>query len=155
MVQYSNLGDSALMIVRPERFDDMNVNLRVIHQSNKLYAPEKVNGVPVPLQLCFYPYQGRRGTGAPEQVDKSETISMSVRKDDILIIASDGLWDNISNDEILKHVATSFAKSPAKNINSNDLAKRLVECALRNNYKPDDITVVVGVVREQFGKQCS
>jgi len=154
-IQYSNLGDSTMMIIRPERFDDLNVNLRVVHQSNKLYAPERVNGVPVPLQLCFYPYQGRRGTGAPEQVDKSETVVMSVRKDDIIVVATDGLWDNISTDEVLKYTAQSFAKSPSKNINSNDLAKRLVECAQKNNYKPDDITVVVGVVREHFGKQSS
>jgi len=149
-VQYSNLGDSMMMVVRPERFDDMNVNLRIIHQSNKLYAPERVNGVPVPLQLCFYPYQGRRGTGAPEQVDKSETITLPLKKDDIIIVATDGLWDNISMDEVLKAVAASFAGGPAKNINSNDLAKRLTECARKNNYKPDDITTVVGVVREHF-----
>jgi len=152
-VQYSNLGDSMLMLIRPERFDDMNVNLRIIHQSNKLYALEQVNGTPVPLQLCFYPYQGRRGTGAPEQVDKSETVVVPVRQGDIIIVATDGLWDNISADEILKHTANVFAASPAKNVNSNELAKRLVENALRNNYKPDDITVLVGVVREQF-KQC-
>jgi len=152
-IQYSNLGDSGLMLVRPERFDDMNVNLRVIHQSNKLYAQEQVHGMPVPLQLCFYPYQGRRGTGAPEQVDKSETVVLNVRQGDIIIVATDGLWDNISSDEILRHVSVSFAASPAKNVNSNDLAKRLVECALKNNYKPDDITVLVGVVREQF-RQC-
>jgi len=154
VIQYSNLGDSMMMVVRPERFDDMNVNLRIIHQSNKLYALERVNGVPVPLQLCFYPYQGRRGTGAPEQVDKSETVSMPIKKDDIIIVATDGLWDNISSDEILKGVAASFASSPSKNINSNDLAKRLTETAFKNNYKPDDITTVVGVVREHF-KQSS
>jgi len=153
-ITYATLGDSMMMVIRPERFDDMNVNLRIIHQSTKLYASEQVNGTPVPLQLCFYPYQGRRGTGAPEQVDKSECNEISVRKEDIVIVATDGLWDNISSDEVLKYISQSFAASPAKSINSNDLAKRLVECALKNNYKPDDITVVVGVVREQF-KQCA
>lgn len=152
-ISYLTLGDSMMMIVRPERFDDMNVNLRLIHQSSKLYASEMVNGTPVPLQLCFYPFQGRRGTGAPEQVDKSEVEVIKVRKDDIVIVATDGLWDNISTDEILKYISQSFATNPSKNINSNDLAQRLVECAVKNNYKPDDITVVVGVVREQF-RQC-
>jgi len=153
-IQYSSLGDSMLLVIRPERFDDMNVNLRIVHQSSKQYAPETVNGTPVPLQLCFYPFQGRRGTGAPEQVDKAECMTLGVKKEDICIVATDGLWDNITFDEVLKYTASSFAHSPGNTINSNELAKRLVECALKNNYKPDDITVVVGVVREQF-KQSS
>lgn len=60
-IQYTSLGDSMLLVIRPERFDDQSVNLRIIHQSSKLYALEQVNGTPVPLQLCFYPFQGRRG----------------------------------------------------------------------------------------------
>jgi len=153
VIQYSALGDSSLLLIRPERFDDNSVNLRVVHESTKQYALETVNGTPVPLQLCFYPFQGRRGTGAPEQVDKAEVMTLEVKNEDICIVATDGLWDNISIDEVLKSTALSFTNSPGNTINSNEVAKRLVEIALKNNYKPDDITVVVGVVREQF-KQC-
>jgi len=149
-IQYTSLGDSMVMVIRPERYDDLNVNLRIVHQSTKLYALEKVHGVPVPLQLCFYPYQGRRGTGSLEQVDKAETLILDLRVGDIIVVATDGLWDNITSDEVLKQTSTSFFSSSSRNINSNDLAKRLVECALKNNFKPDDITVVVGVVREHF-----
>lgn len=152
-IQYSNLGDSMMMLIRPERFDDGSVNLHVAHQSAKQYALEQVNGTPVPLQLCFYPYQGRKGTGAPEQVDKCDTLSVAVKQDDIIVLATDGLWDNISTDEVLKITANTFSGPTKANINSNELAQKLVECALKNNYKPDDITVLVGVVREQF-KQC-
>jgi len=150
VIQYSTLGDSMLMVIRPERFDDMNLNLRIVHQSTKLYALEQVNGTPVPLQLCFYPFQGRRGTGAPEQVDKSESMEVELRQGDICVVATDGLWDNVTIDEVLKNVSSGFANGAGNNINSNDLAKRLVENALKNNFKPDDITVLVGVVREQF-----
>lgn len=152
-IQYSNLGDSMMMLIRPERFDDGSVNLHVAHQSAKQYALEQVNGTPVPLQLCFYPYQGRKGTGAPEQVDKCDTLTVDVKQDDIIVLATDGLWDNISTDEVLKITANTFSGPTKANINSNELAQKLVECALKNNYKPDDITVLVGVVREQF-KQC-
>lgn len=148
-IQYSNLGDSMMMVIRPERFDDMNVNLRIIHTSTKQYAPEKINSTPVPLQLCFYPFQGRKGTGAPEQADKCESLDVITRPDDIIVVATDGLWDNVTTNEVIKHVANSF-KSSSKNVNSNDLAKLLVEAAVKNNCKPDDITVVVGVVREQL-----
>jgi serine/threonine protein phosphatase PrpC len=60
-IQYSNLGDSMILIVRPERFDDETVNLRIIHHSRKMYAPETVNGMPVPMQLCFFPSYGISG----------------------------------------------------------------------------------------------
>ncbi len=59
-IQYSNLGDCMVMIIRPESPNNSNTALRIVHQSKKLYAfHEHANGVPVPLQLVFYPAQGR------------------------------------------------------------------------------------------------
>jgi hypothetical protein len=60
-IQYSNLGDCMIMVIRPEKLDENITNLRVVHLSNKLYSfHEHARGVPVPLQLVFYPAQGRK-----------------------------------------------------------------------------------------------
>lgn len=65
-IQYSNLGDCMVMIIRPEKLDENITNLRIIHLSKKLYSfHEHARGVPVPLQLVFYPAQGRKRMHSP------------------------------------------------------------------------------------------
>lgn len=60
-IQYSNLGDCMVMILRPEKLDENTINLRIVHTSKKQYSyHEHARGVPVPLQLVFYPAQGRK-----------------------------------------------------------------------------------------------
>lgn len=60
-IHYSNLGDCMVMVIRPEKVDENTINPRIIHTSRKLYSfHEHARGVPVPLQLVFYPAQGRK-----------------------------------------------------------------------------------------------
>jgi len=144
-IQYSNLGDSMILIVRPQRTDDLHATLRVIHHSMKLYSAETVNGIPVPLQLCFYPSYGRK---APlEQLQKTENHLVDVVKGDIVIIATDGLWDNLTTDSILAIIKDELSLNP--HLNTKQMAVKLVDAAKLSYVKPDDITAVVGVVREQ------
>lgn len=115
-----------------------------------------------------------------ENVNKS-TMESSVQKvsvlpGDIVIVATDGLWDNLSA-SLSARALQSYLNKPksteddrenshqchnknftkgtkdTKSNNSGDnatnpasIAKRLVEQALQRNKKLDDITVVVGVV---------
>jgi len=143
-IQYSNLGDSMILIVRPERLDDNTVKLRVLHHSMRLYAPETVNGIPVPLQLCFFPSIGRKGP--LEQLQKAENHLVDVNKGDIVIIATDGLWDNLTNDHILCIIKDEMLSS---HLNPKQLAMKLVDAAKTSFVKPDDVTAVVGIVKEQ------
>jgi len=144
-IQYSNLGDSMIMILRPERLDDNSYNLRIVHQSAKLYATESVQGIPVPLQLCFFPSYGRRGS--IEHMEKTETRIVGVDEGDIIIIATDGLWDNLTTDDVLRLTKDSISLNTR--LNTKDLAIKLVEAAYKSDIKPDDITAIVGVVRDQ------
>lgn len=77
-----------------------------------------------------------------------------MQEDDLVILATDGLWDNLMNDDVLR-VVLSLYSSPSRPRDSqgivlplapSDIAKRLVEEAYRMNLKPDDITCVVGFV---------
>lgn len=151
-LQYSNLGDCMIVIIRPENLDQNSTNLRIIHQSKKLYSyHEHARGIPVPLQLVFYPAQGRKLS--TEQSGGVDTQTVDVQEGDIIILATDGLWDNLMTDDALKIVSSCMnpqrkdAQGEALPICPKDLAKKLVEEAFRINIKPDDITAVVGIVK--------
>jgi len=152
-LQYSNLGDCMIMIIRPERVDENSTNLRIIHQSKKLYSfHEHARGVPVPLQLVFYPAQGRKLS--TEQSGGVDTQTVVVQEDDVIILATDGLWDNLMTDDALRIVSSFFhprrrdSQGEVLPLCVKDIAKKLVEEAFRINIKPDDITALVAVVRK-------
>ena len=81
---------------------------------------------------------------------------MPVQEDDIIIMATDGLWDNLMNDDVLRLVTSQFharkrdSQGEVLPLCPTELAKRLVEEAYRMNLKPDDITCLVSVVRKSF-----
>lgn len=152
-IQYSNLGDCMVMIIRPEKLDENNINLRITHVSKKLYSfHEHARGVPVPLQLVFYPAQGRKLS--TEQSGGVETEVVPVAEDDIIIMATDGLWDNLMNNDVLRIVSSMYAtrqtdsQGEVRPLCPTEISKRLVEEAYRMNLKPDDITTVVGIVNK-------
>jgi len=152
-LQYSNLGDCMVLIARPEHFDETTTNLRVVHQSARLYSfHEHAKGIPVPLQLVFYPTQGRKLS--TEQSTGIDTQSIAVQEGDVIILATDGLWDNLMLDEAMQIVSSFYnprkrdAQGEALPVNPHEMAKRLVDEAFRTNIKPDDITAVVAIVRK-------
>lgn len=59
-------------------------------------------------------------------------------KGDLIIVSSDGLYDNCDFHEIEEICLKSKTLS--------DLAHNLVHRSLKNNYKPDDIIVLVAKV---------
>lgn len=156
-IQYSNLGDCMVMVLRIEKLDENNINLRIIHTSKKQYSfHEHARGVPVPLQLVFYPAQGRKLS--TEQSAGVETDVVQVQESDLIILATDGLWDNLMNEDVLK-VVHSMHVNPARPrdsqgivlpLNPTEIARRLVEEAYRMNIKPDDISCVVARVEKNL-----
>eukprot|EP01111_Echinosteliopsis_oligospora_P005568 TRINITY_DN18_c0_g1_i1.p1 TRINITY_DN18_c0_g1~~TRINITY_DN18_c0_g1_i1.p1 ORF type:complete len:280 (-),score=57.68 TRINITY_DN18_c0_g1_i1:148-987(-) len=151
-LEYTNLGDCMVMVIRSEKLENDIINYKMVHYSKRLYAfHEHARGVPVPLQLVFYPAQGRKTS--QEQTEGSDTQRVDVQSDDIIILATDGLWDNLSADETLKIVSSYFANRKSfvqKTTNhSREISKKLVEAAYNNNFKPDDITCVVGIIGTQ------
>lgn len=89
-----------------------------------------------------------------EQSGGVDTQTVVVQEGDIIIMASDGLWDNLMTDDVLRIVSSFFhprkrdSQGEVLPLCPKDIAKRLVEEAFRINIKPDDITSLVGVIRK-------
>lgn len=109
-----------------------------------------------------------------EQSGGVETEIVPVQEDDMIILATDGLWDNLMNDDVVRIVANHYSSTRKTSFNNSqplfdsqgvinnsllpslppivptEIARRLVEEALRMNLKPDDITCIVGIVSKSL-----
>ncbi len=91
-----NLGDSGYLILRPNyNVDQNNYNFEIIFKSE-----EQTHGF-------NFPYQVGEGGDNPA---KAEVKFHSVKPYDLLILATDGLWDNISNENIIKVIKKFLEK---------------------------------------------
>ncbi|KEG13257.1 protein phosphatase 2C [Trypanosoma grayi] len=82
LLDVANVGDSGLLVVR---------NRRVLHRIH-----EKVHGFNAPFQLAVLPPH-LRGRAFSDQVSDATRESVEVQKGDVVIAASDGLFDNSFN----------------------------------------------------------
>uniref|UniRef100_A0A1I7TM84 Protein phosphatase n=1 Tax=Caenorhabditis tropicalis TaxID=1561998 RepID=A0A1I7TM84_9PELO len=141
----ANLGDSGFMVVR---------NGKIISKSR-----EQVHYFNAPFQLTLPPegYQGFIGDRA-DMADKEE---MDVKKGDIILLATDGVWDNLSEQQVLDQLkALDEGKSNVQEVcNALALTARRLAFDSKHNSpfamkarehgflapggKPDDITLVL------------
>jgi protein phosphatase PTC7 len=126
ILKSANIGDSGYIIIRNG----------TLHFSSDI---QRYNNE-IPYQLAIIPDEFKY-IGAVENIPSDCDIQETkIKKDDIIILATDGLWDNMSIVEICKIVNKSFNKQCL------DIAQELVEKAKCNNIKKDDITVIVSKV---------
>lgn len=141
----ANLGDSGFMVVR---------NGKIVSKSR-----EQVHYFNAPFQLTLPPegYQGFIGDKA-DMADKDE---MAVKKGDIILLATDGVWDNLSEQQVLDQLkALDAGKSNVQEVcNALALTARRLAFDSKHNSpfamkarehgflapggKPDDITLVL------------
>ena len=146
----ANLGDSTFIIIRQGKLvfksDGKKSNILV-----SLLTPAE-------LQHEFnFPYQiGTHGDG----LDKTEEIEFQIQRGDMILVGSDGLFDNLFLDEILKmsqedtiyHSRASYIASAA--FRASNLAEKMVPHGERaaeaglyhSGGKPDDITVIIATI---------
>jgi len=144
-----NIGDSGYLILR--------------RRSSGLYSQlfkseEQLHGFNFPFQV------GSTGDNPTSSVTKSHKIEVG----DLVILASDGLWDNLENEDILQIVNDTYKRSQSHCITPNQLARTIAEKAekmsMRRDYfspfakrafqsgrrfiggKQDDITIVIGEI---------
>jgi len=145
-----NMGDSGFLIIR---------NQEILLQSSE--HQHQFN----------FPYQlGRNKYGEPHGEDRpsdAQVYQITLEKSDIIVMGSDGLFDNVWPKQILEYVNNN-PKNPIEM--SKDLAKIAyeqsqddsnfvpffhrakeegVEMASYRGGKEDDITVLVGIVNEE------
>lgn len=150
-----NLGDSGFIVIRPVE----NSKPILLYKSD----PQ-----------CFsfnFPYQlNNFHKSHSNSINFLTTHEIFLQKGDVVILASDGLWDNLYQDEILLYVSLSYKNGniDIKNLMRNILtdieelfdddydptvrkgpfAAEAAELNLRYNHhsKEDDVTIVIGIV---------
>ncbi|EDO27712.1 predicted protein [Nematostella vectensis] len=152
-----NLGDSGFLVVRKGI---------VVHQSS-----EQQHYFNTPYQLAIPP-PGQDGRVIQDSLDAAESTSFNVEVDDLIVMGTDGLFDNLSTDQILTEIA-ELQDYDAESIQSlaDSLAMKARCLAFDPSYespfakqaklrglaitggKPDDITVLVAVVSEESSKE--
>lgn len=60
----------------------------------------------------------------------------------MLVIASDGVWEYMENDEVLKAVVPGYLKEDIQ-ISGESLLKRSVDMWSKMNFARDDITFII------------
>ncbi|UJR28007.1 hypothetical protein I4U23_009265 [Adineta vaga] len=130
-----NIGDSGYVIVRKGR---------VIYRSRS----QKMNG-DCPRQLDVYPWTAslkRKGLNYT-QISSLDAIcqNFQLELDDIIILSTDGLFDNVP-DRLIERI---LSKNPCL----KHAANCLVNHAVRYYIKPDDILVIMARVMKDENKQ--
>ena len=69
------------------------------------------------------------------------------QNDKFLVIASDGLWDRLSNQEIMTIIGTQYYKSRDADGAVNHLMKESVDRWQREQGMVDDITIIVAFLK--------
>ncbi|GIL80853.1 hypothetical protein Vretimale_9436 [Volvox reticuliferus] len=169
----ANLGDSGCLLLRPAANDPhAHAQVRspcgthatgaaaaatVPHYYVKFRTNQLEHDFGRPYQLGHHP--------AADAVDRCDVATQSVRPGDVLVLGTDGLYDNLSDVEIADEVAACRAKDFGPMVIAQRLARMAFEASYdkhrRTPYaasasehfdmvysggKPDDITVLCAVV---------
>jgi protein phosphatase PTC7 len=145
-LDFANLGDSGFLLVRPPS----NVIFRTTEQQHAFNTP---------YQLSYVSGRFAKETGFISDLPRNaQQGSIPVKKGDIVILGTDGLFDNLFDNEILEIVEQNCLdlKKTSETIVDVALKKSIKETgvtpfsrnAQKNGYyfpggKTDDITVVV------------
>ena len=141
LLRVANVGDSSLVVVRGPS---------IVFQ-----AEETNHGFNYPKQLGVFPNGGRSDT-----VDDAWTGSFQLAPDDVIIAATDGVFDNVRPQDLARiayHTVGSGRQkstSPSVSLAATDVVTKACKEALSENGawggsasgvggKPDDITAVV------------
>lgn len=123
----------------------------------------KINLIFLSAQQHYFncPYQ--LGTGSGDSAADAGLSKTKVEKDDIVVMATDGLWDNLFIEEIEKMIVENQKESNSIHALCNNLAKKAALYGERMDYyspfskesnntfmggKLDDVAVIVGIVCE-------
>lgn len=145
----ANLGDSGFRVVRAGK---------VVHRSQ-----EQQHYFNTPFQLAVAP-SDMQGLVLSDSPESAETTSFTVQEGDIIILGTDGLFDNMKDEMIVKHISRLKDAS----VDIQEVADAIVSEAHKLGFdphyvspfslhaaangfnviggKPDDVTVLIGQV---------
>lgn len=134
MIWVLNLGDSKGIVVR-----DGEIMLKTRQQEHKSGAP--------------YQLTNRSNVDDPDNSLRADIFTFGpLKAGDLLVFASDGLWDNLEDDEVASELKRMDKQRTSKfrdaHRNTSEMCEELVRMARSTKRKNDDITVVIGRVYE-------
>jgi len=121
-IQGLNIGDSGYLILRPY-IKESKIEIEVIYKSE-----EQTHGF-------NFPYQVGEGGDNPSS---AEVKDHEIQKDDIIILASDGLWDNLYVEQIV-FILKKYYEIEMKELNNEKIEKKS-EVFI---YKPKNLSEII------------
>ncbi|XP_076434961.1 protein phosphatase PTC7 homolog [Babylonia areolata] len=116
----ANLGDSGFLVVREGE---------VVHRS-----VEQQHYFNTPYQLAVAP-PGQQGRVLSDSPEMAESSSFKVEDGDVIILGTDGLFDNLSEDMILGRVSCELKDSQEDSVQRT--ASSIAESAYHLSFDPD------------------
>ncbi|CAG9324213.1 unnamed protein product [Blepharisma stoltei] len=135
-LKISNLGDSSVMVLR-EGYSELETIFKSTPKQHSFNCPYQLSKKFTNSQIASL----KNPKNIPkeifsDEVSDADKYSIQIRKGDILVIGTDGLWDNLFTEEVFAIVKKSYEE------NKNDLkiaAERLVSEA-KNRMSSWDAT---------------
>eukprot|EP00930_Biecheleria_cincta_P027855 TRINITY_DN19486_c0_g1_i1.p1 TRINITY_DN19486_c0_g1~~TRINITY_DN19486_c0_g1_i1.p1 ORF type:complete len:782 (-),score=124.57 TRINITY_DN19486_c0_g1_i1:136-2481(-) len=123
------LGDSAILVLRPTGLKPLKLTSIFKTEPGRYDARR-----PVQVQRL----EGLNVAGAHEVIKKAEVSTTPVQPGDILVLGSDGLFDNLSDADIQRVIERCCCEATGCNEELQQAASTLVELAIsRVNLDPD------------------
>lgn len=102
VLEVANLGDSGFVHLRPNR-----VHARSVSQTHAFNTPFQLSVIPPSMLLKAARFGGARICDLPRDADVTRH---NLRHGDVLVFASDGLWDNLYDNDVLKIVSGAMTR---------------------------------------------
>ena len=159
----SNFGDSRLMLFR-KYYDTLRLVFQTTAKQHSFNIPFQVSKQFSPRQLQkFHSFSKENIKNSYENIDPDEYFT-TVREGDILVIGTDGLFDNLFPSEIRKIikkfpiesnlsetvdllVEKALTKAKGKEYTPFEENMKNIQCEWKGG-KMDDVTVIVSVVQK-------
>ena len=132
LLHTANLGDSGFVVIR---------NKKIIYKSQ-----EQQHYFNSPFQMAILPDEVEDRAQLDENVeplgdlvndspDRATTSSFKLSEGDFIVVATDGLWDNLTEEELLKEIEgiKSFLLEDLEKA-ANSIAQRAVELSMDPDY---------------------
>ncbi|KAK3937172.1 5-azacytidine resistance protein azr1 [Diplogelasinospora grovesii] len=117
-LEVANLGDSGFVLLRLN-----GVHASSEPQTHAFNTPYQLSVVPPSMLLRAAAFGGARLMDHPRD---AEVTRHALRHGDVLVFASDGLWDNLFNQDILRIVSRTMTRAGAWQQQSTDAGVHVV-----------------------------
>ncbi|TMW63194.1 hypothetical protein Poli38472_002135 [Pythium oligandrum] len=144
LLEYTNLGDSGFALIRDGA---------VVFRSKFQYYGR------APYQLAKVPPRFKTYGAIENQPSDADSGEIEVQDGDIIVLATDGVWDNFSSNLLSAPASfpplVSWRRHWQNEVaglvdviaqDPSHAAQNIIKAALRHNLKPDDVTVIVAKV---------